>query len=175
MAWTASTHDQAAFPVFAVVLRLDCSDLFGSNVAVVSSVGPGHIAVYVESERSHDNSLRGSRESRGPPAPRQRPRWSRSSCRPLMPKWRRASGLMPASTTGTCVVGTVGDGGLTLDVLANEQGFATGRLGVLFVDHDKTPICPTCRASLKVVRCAAAPSWSRTTSGFRARRSTAST
>jgi catechol O-methyltransferase len=37
----------------------------------------------------------------------------------------------------TCVVGTVGDGGRTLDVLANEHGFAPGALDFLFLDHDK--------------------------------------
>lgn len=37
----------------------------------------------------------------------------------------------------TCVVGTIGDGGRTLDVLANEHGFAPGKLDVLFIDHDK--------------------------------------
>jgi hypothetical protein len=30
---------------------------------------------------------------------------------------------MPASTTGTCVVGTVGDGGLTLDALVQNRRF----------------------------------------------------
>jgi catechol O-methyltransferase len=37
----------------------------------------------------------------------------------------------------TCVVGTLGDGGRTLDALANEHGFATGALDFLFLDHDK--------------------------------------
>jgi catechol O-methyltransferase len=37
----------------------------------------------------------------------------------------------------TCVVGTIGDGGLTLDALANEHGFGAGKLDVLFIDHDK--------------------------------------
>jgi catechol O-methyltransferase len=37
----------------------------------------------------------------------------------------------------TCVVGTIGDGGLTLDKLASEHGFADGKLDLLFVDHDK--------------------------------------
>jgi catechol O-methyltransferase len=37
----------------------------------------------------------------------------------------------------TCVVGTVGDGGHTLDALANEHGFAAGGLDLLFIDHDK--------------------------------------
>jgi catechol O-methyltransferase len=44
---------------------------------------------------------------------------------------------MMASTTGTRLVGAVADSGLTLGALADEHGFATGRLGVLFVDHDK--------------------------------------
>ncbi|OBA80720.1 SAM-dependent methyltransferase [Mycobacterium sp. 1164966.3] len=37
----------------------------------------------------------------------------------------------------TCVVGTVGDGGRTLDVLANEYGFTTEALDFVFLDHDK--------------------------------------
>jgi catechol O-methyltransferase len=38
----------------------------------------------------------------------------------------------------TCVVGTIGDGGATLDALANEHGFAAGKLDLLFIDHDKS-------------------------------------
>lgn len=37
----------------------------------------------------------------------------------------------------TCVVGTIGDGGRTLDVLANEHQFASGAIDFLFLDHDK--------------------------------------
>ncbi|WP_326546690.1 O-methyltransferase [Mycolicibacterium sp. ND9-15] len=37
----------------------------------------------------------------------------------------------------TCVVGTIGDGGRTLDMLATEHGFGAGTLDVLFLDHDK--------------------------------------
>jgi catechol O-methyltransferase len=37
----------------------------------------------------------------------------------------------------TCVVGTIGDGGRTLDRLANEHGFASGTLDFVFLDHDK--------------------------------------
>jgi catechol O-methyltransferase len=36
----------------------------------------------------------------------------------------------------TCVVGTIGDGGRTLDELA-QRGFATGTLDFMFIDHDK--------------------------------------
>jgi catechol O-methyltransferase len=36
----------------------------------------------------------------------------------------------------TCVVGTIGDGGRTLDTLAGEYGFDEG-LDLLFLDHDK--------------------------------------
>jgi len=38
----------------------------------------------------------------------------------------------------TCVVGTIGDGGRTLDALAAQDGFGPGSLDLLFVDHDKT-------------------------------------
>jgi catechol O-methyltransferase len=37
----------------------------------------------------------------------------------------------------TCVVGTIGDGGRTLDALAG-HGFATGALDLVFIDHDKS-------------------------------------
>jgi catechol O-methyltransferase len=37
----------------------------------------------------------------------------------------------------TCVVGTVGDGGHTLDALAGEHGFTAGALDFVFLDHDK--------------------------------------
>ncbi|OBK98298.1 SAM-dependent methyltransferase [Mycobacterium asiaticum] len=37
----------------------------------------------------------------------------------------------------TCVVGTIGDGGRTLDVLADEHRFGSGTLDFLFLDHDK--------------------------------------
>lgn len=37
----------------------------------------------------------------------------------------------------TCVVGTINDGGRTLDALAGGHGFAAGALDFLFLDHDK--------------------------------------
>ena len=37
----------------------------------------------------------------------------------------------------TCVVGTAGDGGRTLEVLHTDHGFAAGALDLLFIDHDK--------------------------------------
>ena len=37
----------------------------------------------------------------------------------------------------TCVVGTIGDGGGTLDALATAHGFGDGKLDMLFIDHDK--------------------------------------
>lgn len=37
----------------------------------------------------------------------------------------------------TCVVGTVGDGGRTLDELATNHAFASGALDFVFLDHDK--------------------------------------
>jgi catechol O-methyltransferase len=37
----------------------------------------------------------------------------------------------------TCVVGTIGDGGSTLDRLAAEHGFGPGALDFVFLDHDK--------------------------------------
>jgi catechol O-methyltransferase len=37
----------------------------------------------------------------------------------------------------TCVVGTIGDGGRTLDALANQHGFSAGTLDFVFLDHHK--------------------------------------
>ena len=37
----------------------------------------------------------------------------------------------------TCVVGTIGDGGRTLDALAAEHGFGAGCVDFVFLDHDK--------------------------------------
>jgi len=37
----------------------------------------------------------------------------------------------------TCVVGTIGDGGRTLDALASEHRFASGTIDFVFLDHDK--------------------------------------
>jgi catechol O-methyltransferase len=38
----------------------------------------------------------------------------------------------------TCVVGTIGDGGRTLDALANDHGFTSGAIDFVFLDHDKS-------------------------------------
>lgn len=38
----------------------------------------------------------------------------------------------------TCVVGTLSDGGKTLDALSNEHGFGAGALDLMFIDHDKS-------------------------------------
>ena len=37
----------------------------------------------------------------------------------------------------TCVVGTIGDSGKTLDALANDHGFGTATVDLVFIDHDK--------------------------------------
>ncbi|OBJ72593.1 class I SAM-dependent methyltransferase [Mycobacterium sp. 1274756.6] len=42
----------------------------------------------------------------------------------------------------TCVVGTIGDGGRTLDVLAERHGFTAGSLDFLFLDHVKDAYRP---------------------------------
>ncbi|MGD9622948.1 MAG: O-methyltransferase [Mycolicibacterium sp.] len=41
-----------------------------------------------------------------------------------------------------CVVGTLGDGGRTLDTLANEHDVRPGHLDLLFIDHDKRAYLP---------------------------------
>jgi len=42
----------------------------------------------------------------------------------------------------TCVVGTIGDGGKTLDALATQHGFGEGLLDFLFIDHAKSAYLP---------------------------------
>jgi catechol O-methyltransferase len=37
-----------------------------------------------------------------------------------------------------CVVGTIGDGGQTLDALSNAHGFCAGSVDLLFIDHEKS-------------------------------------
>ena len=46
----------------------------------------------------------------------------------------------------TCVVGTIGDGGCTLDALETEHGVAAGALDFLFIDHDKNAYLPDLRS-----------------------------
>jgi catechol O-methyltransferase len=48
----------------------------------------------------------------------------------------------------TCVVGTIGDGGRTLDALAAEHGFAANKLDFLFIDHDKGAYLPDLQSIL---------------------------
>lgn len=48
----------------------------------------------------------------------------------------------------SCVVGTVGDGGRTLDRLAAEHGFGPGSLDLLFIDHDKSAYLSDLRSIL---------------------------
>ncbi len=48
----------------------------------------------------------------------------------------------------TCIVGTLGDGGVTLDTLAREHGFTDGSVDLVFVDHDKRAYLPDLRAIL---------------------------
>ena len=42
----------------------------------------------------------------------------------------------------TCVVGTIGDGGGTLDALATQHGFKAESLDLVFIDHDKSAYLP---------------------------------
>ena len=42
----------------------------------------------------------------------------------------------------TCVVGTIADGGATLDTLARDHGVTPGALDFLFIDHDKAVYLP---------------------------------
>jgi catechol O-methyltransferase len=47
----------------------------------------------------------------------------------------------------TCVVGTIGDGGETVDALANLHGFRGGSVDFVFIDHDKAAYL----ADLKII------------------------
>jgi catechol O-methyltransferase len=47
----------------------------------------------------------------------------------------------------TCVVGTIGDGGRTLETL-EEHGFSTGTLDFMFIDHDKSAYLTDLRSVL---------------------------
>jgi catechol O-methyltransferase len=49
----------------------------------------------------------------------------------------------------SCVVGTIGDGGQTLDTLRAEHDFAVGALDFLFVDHDKNAYLPDLRSIME--------------------------
>jgi catechol O-methyltransferase len=42
----------------------------------------------------------------------------------------------------TVIVGSLGDGGLTLDRLASDHGFVAGSLDFVFIDHDKAAYLP---------------------------------
>ncbi|BBY08637.1 methyltransferase [Mycobacterium noviomagense] len=48
----------------------------------------------------------------------------------------------------TCVVGTIGDGGRTMDTLANEHGFTAGAIDFVFLDHDKDAYLPDLQSIL---------------------------
>ncbi len=49
----------------------------------------------------------------------------------------------------TCVVGTIGDNGRTLDALQNQHGCTAGTLDFLFIDHDKNAYLADLRAILE--------------------------
>jgi catechol O-methyltransferase len=48
----------------------------------------------------------------------------------------------------TAVVGSIGDGGGTLDTLETEYGFKSGRLDFAFIDHDKAAYLPDLKSIL---------------------------
>lgn len=48
----------------------------------------------------------------------------------------------------TCVVGTIGDGGRTLDALTTRHRFVAGALDFLFLDHDKDAYLPDLQSIL---------------------------
>ena len=76
----------------------------------------------------------------------------------------------------TCVVGTLGDGGRTLDRLAAEHGFSPPPVLICCSSiTTSAPTCRTCRACSIGVGCIPVRSWSPTTSDCPAPRSTAPT
>lgn len=60
------------------------------------------------------------------------------------------------------MVGTIGDGGATLDALAG-HGFGPGNLDFVFIDHDKAAYLKDLESILARVGCTAARSSWRTT------------
>lgn len=48
----------------------------------------------------------------------------------------------------SCVVGTLGDGGATLDTLTREHGVTDGAVDLVFIDHDKRAYLPDLRRIL---------------------------
>ena len=75
----------------------------------------------------------------------------------------------------TCVVGTIGDGGHTLDALAGEHGFSSGAVDSCSSTTTRTHISRTYRASSTAAGCIPGRSSSPTTSSGRARQNTANT
>ena len=51
---------------------------------------------------------------------------------------RRILGHAGVSDRVTVVVGSLGDGGRTIDALGTEHGFAAGSVDLVFIDHDKS-------------------------------------
>jgi catechol O-methyltransferase len=49
----------------------------------------------------------------------------------------------------TIVVGTLGDGGKTVDVLRRKHGFGPGSVDLVFIDHDKTAYVPDLKLILQ--------------------------
>ena len=83
------------------------------------------------------------------PAPRRTPRCTPSNWPRPTPQSPGASGRTPASPTASRASSAPsGDGGHTLDALANEHGFAAGKLDFLFIDHDKGAYLPDLQSIL---------------------------
>jgi catechol O-methyltransferase len=55
---------------------------------------------------------------------------------------RRIVGHAGVADRVTVVVGTLGDGGRTIDALESEHGFGAGSVDFVFVDHDKDAYLP---------------------------------
>ncbi|MBB2992810.1 catechol O-methyltransferase [Mycolicibacterium iranicum] len=49
----------------------------------------------------------------------------------------------------SCIVGTLGDGGVTLDTLADHHGFTDGSVDLVFIDHDKRAYLSDLRSILQ--------------------------
>ena len=110
------------------------------------------------------------------PGPRRAPRCTPSS----LPEANAANARQIWAHAGvadrvTCVVGTIGDGGHTLDALAARAWLTAGALDFLFLDHDKDAYLADLQSILDRGWLHPARSRSPTTSGFPARRSTANT
>ena len=103
-------------------------------------------------------------------------RSSRSSSTPRTPTIaRRIWSHAGVGDRVTVVVGTLGDGGKTIERSRSEHGFGDGTVDFVFIDHDKNAYLPDLERILEQAGCTRARWWWPTTSSSPARPSTGPT